>query len=205
VAVSPSTLVVRPDSGRVELALLAESRRMGFIDAGAHRTFSQLVEACGGPAFAQRAPADPWLVRTLLATEAPRLARPVFGDVATTADFALQADQLRGELYSQDLTPSFLSDVALTGRTGDKVRALAALFTAVDDRLEALQLVDRRAVIRTSRTKLKTGRASRGRWGPAGCGEGFSGLRTGRPKAELPVLGAPWTDECLTDERGGPA
>ncbi|MCA2981764.1 MAG: acyl-CoA thioesterase, partial [Myxococcaceae bacterium] len=39
---------------------------------------------------------------------------------------------------------------------------------------------------RTSRTKLKTGRASRGRRGPAGCGEGFSGLRTGRPKAELP-------------------
>ena len=47
------------------------------------------------------------------------------------------------------------------------------------------------AAKRTSRTKLKTGRASRGRWGPAGCGEGFSGLRTGRPKAELPVMGAP--------------
>lgn len=152
---SPSTLVVRPDSGRVELALLAESRRTGFIDAGAHRTFSQLVEACGGPAFAQRAPADPWLVRTMLATEAPRLARPVFGDVATTADFALQADQLRGELYSQELTPTYLSDVALTGRTGDKVRALAALFSAVDERLEALQLVDRRAIVHLATRRLK--------------------------------------------------
>ncbi len=65
--------------------------------------------------------------------------------------------------------------------------------------------LERQARKRTSRTKLKTGRASRGRWGPAGCGEGFSWLRTGRPKAELPVLGALWTDECLTDERGGPA
>jgi hypothetical protein len=55
------------------------------------------------------------------------------------------------------------------------------------------------------RKKLKTGRASRGRWGPPGCGEGFSGPRTGRPRAELPALGVPWTDECLTDERGGPA
>ena len=53
--------------------------------------------------------------------------------------------------------------------------------------------------------KAENGEEVEGALGPAGLREGFSGLRTGRPKAELPVLGAPWTDECLTDERGGPA
>jgi len=105
-----SILFVRPDSGRVELALLEASRLDGFVDAGAHRTFSQLVDACGGAAFADLGPADPWLVRARIGVEAPRIATLVFGDVASTADFALQADQLRGELWSHDVTPSFFSE-----------------------------------------------------------------------------------------------
>ncbi len=152
-----STLFVRPDSGRVELALLEASRRDGFVDAGAHRTFSQLVDACGGPAFAGLAPADPWLVRALIAVEAPRLATPVFGEVATTADFALQSDVLRGELWSQDVTPSFLSELASRspGRTGEKLRVLCAMYEAVDAKLGDQHLTDRRAVIHLATRRLK--------------------------------------------------
>lgn len=152
-----STLVVRPDSGRVELALLEASRRDGFVDAGAHLTFAQLVDACGGPAFAGLAPADPWLVRALIAVEARRLAAPVFGDVASTADFALQADVLRGELWAQDVSPSRLGDLSsqLSSRAGDKVKALAALFETVDARVEGHQRVDRRAIVSLAAKRLK--------------------------------------------------
>jgi hypothetical protein len=53
--------------------------------------------------------------------------------------------------------------------------------------------------------KAENGKVVEGAFGPAGLRGRVLGLRTGRPKAELLVLGAPWTDECLTDERGGPA
>jgi RecB family exonuclease len=149
------TLHVRPDSGRVELALLEASRRDGFVDAGGQLTFSQLVDACRGPAFAERAPADPLLVRALLAAEAPTHARPIFGEVATTADFARSAELLRGELFAQDVSPALLADVVVPGRTGEKARALAALFTAVDARLDALGFVDRRAVVHLATRRLK--------------------------------------------------
>ncbi|MBL8924513.1 MAG: PD-(D/E)XK nuclease family protein [Myxococcaceae bacterium] len=154
-ASTPALLQVRPDSGRVELALLEASRREGFVDAGGQLTFSQLVEACGGPAFAALAPADPLLVRALLAVEAPTRARAVFGEVAMTADFARSAELLRGELVAQDVSPSALGDVALPGRTGEKARALATLFTTVDERLEALGFVDRRAVVHLATRRLK--------------------------------------------------
>jgi ATP-dependent helicase/nuclease subunit B len=152
-----STLIVRPDSGRVELALIEASRRAAFIDAGAHRTFSQLVDACGGPAFAGLAPADPWLVRSLVAVEAPVFATPIFGEIASTADFALQADVLRGELWSQDVSPSFLSDLASrsVGRTGEKLRAICSVFEAVDAKLNAQRLIDRRAVVHLATRRLK--------------------------------------------------
>lgn len=154
-ASTPALLQVRPDSGRVELALLEASRREGFVDAGGQLTFSQLIDACRGPAFAGLAPADPLMVRALLSVEAPPRARSVFGEVATSADFARSAELLRGELYAQDVSPALLGDVALSGRTGDKARALADLFAAVDERLKALGLVDRRALVQLATARLK--------------------------------------------------
>lgn len=151
----PATLCVRPDSGRVELALLEASHATGFVDAGAHRTFSQLVDTCGGPAFAALAPAEPLLVRASIAVEAPKHARAVFGEVSTTPDFARGADLLRGELFAQDVTPSLLADVSISGRVGEKARALAAVFSAVDERLRERGLVDRRALLSLATRRLK--------------------------------------------------
>jgi hypothetical protein len=59
--------------------------------------------------------------------------------------------------------------------------------------------------IKKKSNKAENGKVVEGAFGPAGLRGRVLGLRTGRPKAELLVLGAPWTDECLTDERGGPA
>jgi hypothetical protein len=53
--------------------------------------------------------------------------------------------------------------------------------------------------------KAETGRTSRGRWGPPGCGEGFVGEARCRTEAEYLALEEPWADEYLTGERGGPS
>lgn len=150
------TLVIRPDSARVEAALVAGSRARGFVDAGTQRTFSQLLEALDAPGWAKLAPADPWLVRMMLAAEAGR-AQATFGELALTADFAMQADALRGELFAQDVSPSLLADVGarVGGRTGEKVRALTELFDAVDARLAEGRLVDRRQVPHLAARRLK--------------------------------------------------
>jgi RecB family exonuclease len=150
-------LVVHPDSARVELALLDDSRADRFVDAGRRRSFAQLVEACQGSAHAGLAPASPWLVRSFFAAEAPALAQAAFGPVASTPDFAMQAFALRGELFSQDVTPGFFADVAsrLGGRVGEKVSALAALFERVDERLLALKHVDPRGREALATRRLK--------------------------------------------------
>jgi RecB family exonuclease len=153
----PATLVVHPDSARVELALLEDSRATGFVDAGRRRSFAQLLDACQGPAHAGLAPASPWLVRALFATEAPASAQAAFGAVASTPDFAMQAFALRGELFSQDVTPAFFADVAsrVGGRVGEKVTALASLFERVDARLSELHQVDARGLVGLATRRLK--------------------------------------------------
>jgi RecB family exonuclease len=153
----PATLVIHPDSARVELALLEESRATGFVDAGSRRSFAQLLDACSGPAFSGLAPADPWLVRALIAAEGPALAQRAFGPVVTTPDFSLQAFTLRGELFSQDVSPALLADVAarVGGRVAEKVGALAAVFEQVDTRLVALRLVDPRGLVGLATRRLK--------------------------------------------------
>jgi hypothetical protein len=140
----------------VDLALLEAGRRDGFVDAGAHRTFAQLLEALDAPGWARLAPADPWLVRALIASEALS-ARPVFGELAQTAEFALQADLLRGELFAQDVSPALAVDLAARtgGRTGEKLSVLATLFERVDEQLARQAVFDRRAIHSLAARRLK--------------------------------------------------
>lgn len=149
-AASATWASIFPDSGSVERALLRESRGAGFVDAGRFLSFSQLLELCDGPHFAGLARADPWLVRSLVAVSAPPLCRQAFGEQVAAPDFALQADALRAELFSNDVSPSLLADVGqrVGGRTGAKLAALGALFERVDEALTSRSLVDPRGVTR---------------------------------------------------------
>lgn len=138
------------------MALLAESQARGFVDAGTQRTFSQLIDALDAPGWAKVAPADPWLVRMVLGAEAVK-ARPVFGELVSTPDFALQADALRGELFAQDISPVRLLDVAsgVGGRTGEKLRALGEVFEAVDARVHSMRAIDRRQLPQLATRRLR--------------------------------------------------
>lgn len=150
----PSTLIVRPDAGRVERALIAESRQADFVDVSRHLTFAQLLERCVDSA--EVFPADPWLVRAVLAGEAPA-ARAVFGELAGSVDFALQLDALRAELFQADVSAEALLEVAerMPDRTGTRLKTLATVFAAGDARLVERRLFDRRASMTVAARQLK--------------------------------------------------
>jgi hypothetical protein len=101
------------------------------------------------------------------------------------------------------------SDTILpTGDTRVRVAAsiVAARITSLQDGIQAVLM----PVLFTRDPKEKSNKAENGKGiegalGPGGLRGRVFGAAHGRPKEELPLPGAPWTDECLTDERGGPA
>lgn len=136
-------LEVVPDSERVEQRLLDESLVTPFVDARGVCTLSQLVEACEPTRWSGLAPADPLLVRALIAEAAPVAAR-AFGPVARSAEFAAQVQLVLGQLRSQAATPRQLLHAAQQAPSAlsARVTALAEVWQRVDAALAAQQKVD---------------------------------------------------------------
>ncbi|MGV3625717.1 MAG: PD-(D/E)XK nuclease family protein [Archangium sp.] len=128
----------------MEQWLLDASRSAAFVDLRGVCTFAQLIERCEPAAFSRRAPADPLLVRFLFGHHA-RTHAAAFGSLATSPEFAAQAQELVGELRSNGAEPWHLLQVAskVEGAFAARVHALAELWRVVDASLEALELVDR--------------------------------------------------------------
>lgn len=153
----PRRLVVVPDSDRVEQWLLDAALRADFVDLREVCTFTQLVDRCEAPRWAGRTPAEPLLVRCLLAAEAPALAAPAFGPAARTADFAAQVQDLLGHLRGQAGTWLTLAQAAAQAPAAVRGRAeaLAQLWRRLDARLDELGLVERGDLLRLAAARLE--------------------------------------------------
>lgn len=134
-------LVVVPDSDRVEQWLLDESRRRDFVDLREVCTLAQLVERCA-PTRAQAA--SPLLVRMTIGRLAPVHAVKAFGLAARSADFAASVQELLNHLRGQAVNAQQLDAVGtqVSGSLRSRVKALAALWQAVDEALQKQHLVD---------------------------------------------------------------
>jgi len=148
-------LEVVPDSERVEQRLLDASEHTGFVDARGVCTLGQLVDACEPTRWSRQSPAEPLLVRALIAEHA-HLAARAYGPVAQTADFAAQAQQLIAQLRAQAVTSRQLSHAAQQAPPGLSARAgaLAELWQRVDAALAERGLVDRSELVRLATERL---------------------------------------------------
>lgn len=136
-------LEVVPDSERVEQRLLDESLVTPFVDARGVCTLSQLVDACEPTRWSGLSPADPLLVRALIADAAPVAAR-AFGPAARSAEFAAQVQVVLSQLRAQAVTPRQVLHAAheAPSALGARAAALAELWQRLDAALAARQKVD---------------------------------------------------------------
>ncbi|GMU59303.1 MAG: hypothetical protein AMXMBFR34_10660 [Myxococcaceae bacterium] len=149
-------LEVVPDSERVDQRLVELGRATPFVDARGLCTLSQLVEACEAARWARRHPADPLLVRALIAEHAPSLAR-VFGPHARTAEFVAQVQRLLTQLRAQAASPRQLLRAAQQASSGlsERAQALAELWRRLDASLEERALVDPSQLIALAAERLQ--------------------------------------------------
>lgn len=149
-------LEVVPDSERVDARLLELADETPFVDARGVCTLSQLVEACEPARWAGRAPADPLLVRALVAELAP-LAVRAFGPVARSAPFAAQVQALFNQLRAQGATSRHLAHAAHEAPAGLSARAsaLAELWQRLDAALDERGLVDRAGLVALATARLE--------------------------------------------------
>jgi RecB family exonuclease len=151
-------LVVVPDSDRVEQWLIdAASTGSGdFIDLRQVCTVGQLVERCEPARWSGLSPAEPLLVRMVLASHAS-LAERAFGPVARTPDFAGHVHEVLSHLRAQNVTPRQLTLAAegVDERLAARTHALVALWNALDSTLEQRGLVDRAELVRLAARRLR--------------------------------------------------
>ncbi len=151
-------LVVVPDSDRVEQWLIdsASTGRGDFIDLRQVCTLGQLVDRCEPARWSGLAPAEPLLVRLVLASHAP-LAERAFGPVARTPDFAGHVHEVLSHLRAQNVTPRALMLAAegVDERLAARAQALAAMWNALDATLKNRGLVDRAELVRVAARRLR--------------------------------------------------
>jgi hypothetical protein len=151
-------LVVVPDSDRVEQWLIdsASTGRGDFIDLRQVCTLGQLVERCEPARWSGLAPADPLLVRLVLASHA-QLAERAFGPAARTPDFAGHVHEVLSHLRAQHVTPRQLTLAAesVDERLAARTHALVALWNALDATLKNRGLVDRAELVRVAARRLR--------------------------------------------------
>jgi ATP-dependent helicase/nuclease subunit B len=152
-------LVVVPDAQRLEQWLGDAASTADFVDARDVCTLGQLVEHCEPTRWAARAPADPLLVRLLLASLAPALTERAFGPAARSPDFAAQTQELLAHLRAQCATPAQLTLAASTAQNPSlalRARALATLWERLDEALDSRGLVDGAELLRLAAKRLAT-------------------------------------------------
>lgn len=150
-------LLVGPDTDRVEQWLADAAATSDFVDARGFCSFAQLVEACEPARWLDRAPASTLAVRLLVAAQAPRLAASAWGPWASSVEFSVEVALLLAHLRSQAATPRKLRAAALaaTGRLHQRASALASLWEAVDEALDAAGLVDPAALVQVAARRLQ--------------------------------------------------
>ncbi len=154
------TLVVLPDSDRVEQALVDAVAHRGFVDASGFVSFGQLLQWCEPARVAGKVPVGRLELRALVGRLAPERCREAFGDFATTPDFAFGAAELLAQLVNQGARPGLLFEASarLSGSGRTRAAALAKLWAALSEELERLGRFDpAEAVLLATVAVLKNG------------------------------------------------
>ncbi|WP_257456243.1 PD-(D/E)XK nuclease family protein [Archangium lipolyticum] len=151
------TLQVFPDAGRRQAALRAARGSSGIVRGDAFLTWDGFLEALGGARELGRRPCSPVAARTVVASLAQGLGSTPFGDFVHEPAFARAALEVLLDLEAGRLSPRELQDAleVLPPERRNRVRTLALLHHAYEQKMAELALADREHVVRGAREALE--------------------------------------------------
>jgi len=154
---SRRTLQVFPDNGRRQAALRAVRSSAGLVRGDAFVTWDGFLEALGGARELGRRPCPPLAARTVVASLAQGLGATPFGDFVNEPAFARAALEVLLDLRAGRLSPRELQDAleVLPPERRNRVRMLALLFHAYEQKMAELGLADHEDVVRGAREALE--------------------------------------------------
>ncbi|HLM48351.1 MAG TPA: PD-(D/E)XK nuclease family protein, partial [Myxococcaceae bacterium] len=154
---SRRTLQVFPDNGRRQAALRAVRSSAGLMRGDAFVTWDGFLEALGGARELGRRPCPPLAARTVVASLAQGLGATPFGDFVNEPAFARAALEVLLDLRAGRLSPRELQDAleVLPPERRNRVRMLALLFHAYEQKMAELGLADHEDVVRGAREALE--------------------------------------------------
>ncbi|HEX8440509.1 PD-(D/E)XK nuclease family protein [Archangium sp.] len=151
------TLQVFSDNGRRQAALRAVRSSAGLVRGDSFFTWDGFLEALGGARELGRRPCSPLTARTVVASLAQGLGDTPFGDFVHEPAFARAALDVLLDLKAGRLSPRELQDAleVLPPERRNRVRMLALLHHAYEQKMAELGLADREDVVRGAREALE--------------------------------------------------
>ncbi len=151
------TLQVFPDNGRRQAALRAVRSSAGLVRGDAFVTWDGFLESLGGARELGRRPCPPLAARTVVASLAQGVGPTPFGDFVSEPAFARAALEVLLDLRAGRLSPRELQDAleVLPPERRNRVRTLALLFHAYEQKMAELGLADHEDVVRGAREALE--------------------------------------------------
>ncbi|HSP78840.1 MAG TPA: PD-(D/E)XK nuclease family protein, partial [Myxococcaceae bacterium] len=153
------SLQVFPDTGRRQAALRAARGAGGLVRGDSYLTWGGFLEALGGARELGRRPCSPLTARTVVVALAQGLGPTPFGDFVQEPAFARAALDVLMDLRAGRLSPRELQDAVevLPPERRSRIRTLALLHHAYEQKMAELALADREDVVRGAREALERG------------------------------------------------